>query len=153
MTNKKSLYVIIIILVVIVVGVLVFFLSNKGEQKGIQTETPITNSPSTATETPVVDNTMVDCGEAKDPQCFMNRMSGCLPVTVKMVGSDNKTAIQMTILGVEDEKCHFERKINDVVDMNCFFPKGTMNWDTIDQTFGNDRGLQKVVDDACKKGW
>jgi hypothetical protein len=59
----------------------------------------------------------------------------------------------MTILGVENEKCHFQRKINDVLDLNCFFPKGTMNSDTLDQTFGNDKGLQKVVDDACKSGW
>jgi hypothetical protein len=38
------------------------------------------------------------------------------------------------------------------MDLNCLFPKGTMNWDTIDQTFGNDKGLQQVVDDNCTMG-
>jgi len=96
---------------------------------------------------------MVDCGKMEDPYCFMNRMNQCLPVTAKMVGSDDTTSIEMTIFGIENETCHFQRKINNVIDLNCFFPKGTMNKDTLDQTFGNDKGLQKVVDDACKSGW
>jgi hypothetical protein len=97
---------------------------------------------------------MVDCGLAEDPMCFLGRLNGCLPVTTKMTGSDNKTAIEMTILGIENEKCHFQRKINNAVDLDCYFPKGTLSWDAIDQTFGNDRGLQKVVDDACvRPGW
>lgn len=101
-------------------------------------------------EAPANDQAMVDCGLAADPGCFMNRMNSCLPVTTKMTGSDAKTAIEVTILGVENEKCHFQRKINNVMDLNCFFPKGTMNGDTFNQMFGNDKGLQKVVDDACK---
>jgi hypothetical protein len=142
--NNKILYIIIGVLVLIVVGGGIFLLTNKGgENKGIVEET----------QTPATETEMVDCGQAENPMCFMNRMNGCLPVTVKMVGSDNTTKIELTILGVEDEKCHFQRKINDVMDLDCLFPKGTMNWDTIDQTFGNDKGLQQVVDDACKKGW
>jgi len=140
--NKKILYSIIVILVV--GGVLFFFLNNKNKQKGDQLTTPNT------VQAPVDDKTMVDCGEAKDPGCFMNRMNGCLPVTTKMVGSDGATQIDITILGVENETCHFQRKINNVMDLNCYFPKGTMNKDTFDQMFGNDKGLQKVVDDACK---
>jgi hypothetical protein len=140
--NKKILYIVIAILIV-GSGIFFFLGNNKGTQD-------VKNNQET---TIVDDKTMVDCGVTKDPMCFVNRMNECLPVTVKMTGSDNTTVIQMTILGIEDEKCHFERKINNVVDMNCFFPKGTMNMDTLDQTFGNDKGLQKVVDDACKKGW
>jgi hypothetical protein len=79
--------------------------------------------------------------------------NGYLPVTGEMTGTDGSTKIELTILGVENETCHFQRKINNAVDLNCYFPKGTMNWDVIDQTFGNDKGLQKVVDDACKIGW
>lgn len=134
MINKKSLCVIIIILVLVVAGG-IFFLTNKSG-KGTVTE-----------------NGMVDCGKAKDPGCFMNRMNGCLPVTVKMVATDNVTEIDLTILGIENGKCHFQRKINNVTDLNCYFPEGTMNWDTIDQTFGNDKGLQQVVDDNCTSGW
>jgi len=139
MANKKGSYIIIAILVLIVVGGGIFVLSNKGAEEG--------------TQAPVTETGMVDCGLAKDPMCFVNRMNGCLPVTVEMTGSDNTTKIELTVLGVENEKCHFQRKINDVTDLNCFFPKGTMNWDVIDQTFGNDKGLQKVVDDNCKSGW
>lgn len=140
MTDKKGLYAIIVILILIVVGGGIFFLSKNGN---VEEET----------QAPATENEMVDCGKAQDPMCFMGRMNGCLPVTTEMVGSDNSTKINLTIFGVENEKCHFQRKINGVVDLNCYFPKGTMNWDTIDQTFGNDKGLQKVVDDNCKKGW
>jgi hypothetical protein len=137
MANKKGSYIIIAILVLIVVGGGIFVLSNKEAERVAG----------------LIETGMVDCGLAKDPTCFANRMNGCLPVTVEMMGSDNTTKIGLTILGVENEKCHFQRKINDVADLNCFFPKGTMNWDVIDQTFGNDKGLQKVVDDNCKSGW
>jgi hypothetical protein len=97
---------------------------------------------------------MVDCGTSQDPGCFVNRMNECLPVTAKMVGSDDTTSIDITILGQVNNTCHFQRKINDVTDMDCYFPKGTLNMDTLDQMFGNNKGLQKVVDDACKTpGW
>lgn len=157
MTNNKTLYIVIVVLVVIGGG-LFFFLGNKGAQKEIGAVQPTTaspsTSPSTAAQAPTADETMVDCGEAQDPGCFLSRMSECLPVTTKMTGSDGKTAIEITILGIENEKCHFQRKINNVADLNCYFPKGTLNVDTLDQTFGNDKGLQKVVDDACKPaGW
>lgn len=102
---------------------------------------------------PTPENEMVDCGKAEDPSCFINRMNQCLPVTTKMVGSDGTTNIEITILGVVNETCHFQRKINNVLDLNCYFPQGTMNMNTLDQTFGNDKGLQKVVDDSCKSGW
>jgi len=141
MKNSKIFYIIIAVLVIVIVGGgLLFFFGNKGGQEKKETKAPVDEQK------------MVACGQAKDPSCFMNRMNGCLPVTIKMVGSDNKTEIDLTILGIENEKCHFQRKINSVVDLNCYFPKGTMNWDTIDQTFGNDKGLQKVVDDNCKIG-
>ena len=150
MTNNKILYIVIVVLVLVIVGGGLFFLSgNKDAQKetgdGQQT---------TAVETPKADEEMVDCGQAQDPGCFLNRMNQCLPVTAKMTGSDGNTSIDITILGVENEKCHFQRKLNNALDLDCYFPKGTLNMDTLDQTFGNDKGLQKVVDDACKPaGW
>ena len=157
--NKKVLYGIIVVLVVVIAGVLLFS-GHKVAQKENEVGEPTNALPGTTVPapTPTDDKTMVDCGEAKDPSCFINRMNGCLPVTTKMIGSDNKTAIEITILGVENEKCHFERKINNVTDMNCLFSKGTLNTDTLGQMFGTDKGLQKVVDDACKNptgntGW
>jgi PBP1b-binding outer membrane lipoprotein LpoB len=115
-------------------------------------QTPVTSS--TEMQTPTVDKMMVDCSGASDPSCFMNRIKGCLPATTKMTGSDKKTAIEIIIVGVENEKCHFQRKINNVLNMDCFFPKGTLNDKTLGQMFGTDNGLQKVVDDACSKpGW
>jgi hypothetical protein len=137
MKSNKNLYIIIAIVVLVVIGGILWAKNRSAEEELIPTN----------------DNEMVDCGQAQDPGCFMNRMNGCLPVTVKMMGSDNVTTIDLTIIGVENEKCHFQRKINNVVDMNCYFPKGTMNWDTIDQTFGNDKGLQQLVDDSCTSGW
>jgi len=145
--NNKILYIVIIVLILIVGGGLFFFL---GGQNKIGTDQQ-TARPSTEPSVPTAGTTMVDCGQAQDPGCFMNRMNGCLPVTAKMTGSDGKTPIEITILGVEDEKCHFQRKINNVLDLDCRFPKGTFNSNTLDQMFGNDKGLQKVVDDACSR--
>ncbi len=92
---------------------------------------------------------MVDCSNTENPTCFMSRANTCLPVKTQMVSSDNTTQIEIIVLGVENEKCHFQRKINDVMDLNCYFPKGTNIMSAIDQTFGNDHGLQEVVDAAC----
>ena len=162
MTNNKALYIIIIVLIVIVVGAgLFFFFSNKSAQKETGVGQPTTTPLSTAAQTPTAeaptstaDKEIVDCSKTNDPSCFLDRMNQCLPVTTKMTGSDGKTNIEITILGVENETCHFQRKINNVLNLNCFFPKGTLNMDTLDQTFGNDKGLQKVVDNACKPvGW
>jgi hypothetical protein len=140
---KKGVVIGLIIGVVLILVIVGFFvLSNNGEKNYNQE-----NSDS---------NEMIDCGMMDNPQCFSNRMSECLPVTGTLTATDGSTEIRLTILGVENETCHFQRKINNVVDMNCYFQKGTMNWDTIDQTFGNDKGLQSVVDEACKTvsaGW
>jgi uncharacterized protein (UPF0333 family) len=146
--NKKTLYIVIGILVlVIVIGGFFFLTNNKGGQS---TQSPASNQQ---TKTPAADTTMIDCGEMKNPQCFLDRMSSCLPVKAKLTGNDG-SSIEIAILGAENEKCHFQRKLNGELNLNCFFPKGTLNWETIDQTFGNDRGLQKVVDEACKPaGW
>lgn len=145
MVNNKVLYGIIVAL--IIVGGLVYFMGNKNIPNEVENGQPLATQPT------VSDQTMVDCSKAQDPGCFINRMNGCLPVTTKMTGSD-KTAIDITVLGVENEKCHFQRKIDNVLNLDCYFAKGTLNMDTLDQTFGNDKGLQKVVDEACKQaGW
>jgi len=146
--NKKTLYIVIGILVLVIVIGGFFFLTNNKD--GQSTQSPASNQQ---TKTPAADTTMIDCGEMKNPQCFLDRMSSCLPVKAKLTGNDG-SSIEIAILGVENEKCHFQRKLNGELNLNCFFPKGTLNWETIDQTFGNDRGLQKVVDEACKPaGW
>jgi PBP1b-binding outer membrane lipoprotein LpoB len=99
-------------------------------------------------------NAMVDCSKADDPMCFIKRMNQCLPVTVNMMGNDNATTIEITVLGQVNDTCHFQRKINNALNLDCYFPKGTLNAETLDQTFGNDKGLQKVVDDNCHQaGW
>lgn len=144
----KNLYIIIAaIVLIIIIGAIVIFSNNKGTEGTTRTPTPTVTATADANE-------MVDCGAMEDPSCFFSRMTECLPVTAKLMSADGSTTIEMTILGQENETCHFQRKVNDVKDLDCYFPKGTMNWDTIDQTFGNDHGLQSVVDSACKSaGW
>ena len=138
--KNKILYIIIVILVLIIIGGgLIFFSGNKDNEK----------------ESSADNQEMVDCGKLENPYCFFNRMNECLPVTAKLTGMGGED-IEITILGVENEKCHFQRKVNGVINLNCYFPKGTLSWDTIDQTFGNDHGAeaQAVVDEACKPaGW
>ena len=135
---KNKLFFLTLILAVI----FLFGCSQKGTQKSADEEGIVSA------------NEMVDCSKIEDPSCFVNRMNQCLPVTAKMSGSDGITRIDITVLGIVNETCHFQRKLNDVLNLDCYFPKGTMNMDTLDQTFGNDKGLQKVVDDACNTpGW
>ncbi len=152
MKNNKILYIVIAVLVLIVIGGgIFFFLGNRGAQKETGSNQNTSTPPGTAAQTPATDTTMVDCTGATDPFCFLSRMNECLPVTAKMTGGDGSN-IDITILGVENEKCHFERKINNVINLECYFPKGTLNADTLDQTFGNDKGLQGVVDTNCRPG-
>jgi len=146
MTNNKILYIVIAVLVLAIIGGGLFFFLGKESVPEEKATEPVAAAP--------VQEEMVDCGQAQDPGCFLNRMNSCLPVTTKGTGSDGTTTFELTILGIENEKCHFQRKINDALNLDCYFPKGTLNSDTLDQTFGNDKGLQKVVDDACKPvGW
>jgi hypothetical protein len=153
MKNNKVLYIVLGVLVLVIVGGGLFFvLGNKNVQEEVGTDLQA-NIPPVADEIPVDKQAVVDCGMGEDPFCFLNRMNECLPTTVKMVGSDNTTNIELAILGIENNTCHFQRKIGNVLNLNCFFPKGTMNMNTLAQTFGEEKGLQSVVDAACQGGW
>ena len=131
---KKGVLIAIIIGSVLLVFVAGFIILTSGN-----------NSPNGNTDP----NQMVDCGKMTNPTCFSNRMTDCLPVTAEMTATDGTTRIDLTILGVENEKCHFQRKINNVLNMDCYFPTGSLNWDLIDQMFGNDKGMQSVIDSSC----
>jgi hypothetical protein len=126
--------VIAVVLILIVVGFFIF--SNKNIE-----DAQVEHNQNLA---------MVDCGAMDNPSCMLNRMTGCLPVTGTMTATDGTTQITLTIIGVEGDKCHYQRKINNVVNMNCNFPIDAMCWDIIDQTFGNDKGFQQIVDESCK---
>ena len=106
MANKKILYITIIILVLVIIGGGVFFFSNNQELKE---ETGDNQQADDSSLIETQDEAMVYCGQADDPMCFIGRMNGCLPVTTKMMGTDGETSIEITILGVEDGKCHFQR--------------------------------------------
>ena len=94
---------------------------------------------------------MIDCGKMESPTCFLSRMQNCLPVTTELTATDGIKRIDLTILGYENDTCHFQRKVSGITNLNCYFSKSTnLNWDLIDQTFGNDKGLQAVVDNSCK---
>lgn len=143
---KKGAIIGIVVGVVLVLVILFFVLTNnKGEPR------PVSNS-NLGDYTP---EAMIDCGMMDNPQCFTNRMSDCLPVTGKLTATDGSTEIELTILGLDFSNgttCHFQRKVGGVVNLNCYFPVKEMSWNLIDQTFGNDKGLQSVVDSACKSG-
>lgn len=131
---KKGVLIGIIAGVVIILAAGFFVLTNNGDNSK-ENENP---------------NQMVDCGKVTNPTCFSNRMQNCLPVTAEMTATDGTTRIDLTILGSVNGTCHFQRKVNNVLNQNCYFPSGTnMTWDLIDQTFGNEKGLQNIVDSSC----
>ena len=156
MINSKNK---IIFLVSVLAIILVMFLSGcsqkeTGAQLSANTNTAASSATTGSTAAAAAEQEMVDCSNNEDPFCFVTRMNQCLPVTAKMTGTDGATTIDITVLGQANETCHFQRKINDALNLDCYFPRGTLNMDTLDQTFGNDKGLQKVVDDNCKMaGW
>jgi hypothetical protein len=125
------------VILLLIVGF--FILTNKGGDTS-----PEQNANANANSTQ-----MVDCGQITNPSCFSNRMSSCLPVTAKMIATDGTTTIEMTVLGLENNTCHFQRKLNNVLNLDCYFPSGALSWDLIDQSFGNDKGLQSIIDNSC----
>jgi len=133
MAKNKILYIVAIVLILIVIsGGLFFFLGDRGIQKEAEVDQ------------------MVDCSrEAKGKRalCFMEKASTCLPVTFEIMTKIG--LIEITALGVENEKCHFQGKINNVVIIDCYFLKGILSPDILFQIGGDDKGLQKVVDDSC----
>lgn len=143
---KKRANVLLIVSLVLVILILVFLVLTNQNSK-FNNSSNLNNQ-----QLNEYTNEMVDCGKMENPNCFMNRMGECLPVKGILTGTDGSN-IEITILGIENNTCHFQRKVNNVLNLNCFFPKGTMNWNTIDQTFGNDHGLQSVVDSSCNSGW
>lgn len=110
----------------------------------------LSNNESPSNEELSNPNQTVDCGKMDNPSCFSNRMSGCLPVKAQPTGTGGSD-IEIIILGYVNGSCHFQREINSVPNMDCYFPNGSLTWDLIDQTFGNDKGLQSVVDQSCKQ--
>ncbi|NMB66664.1 hypothetical protein GYA25_01230 [Candidatus Woesearchaeota archaeon] len=148
---KKRTNILLIVSFVLIILVVVFLILTNQNSKS--------NNPSTSnnlqTNNQQVNkniNEMVDCGKMENPNCFMIRMNECLPVKGVLTGTDGSN-IEISILGIENNTCHFQRRVNNILNLNCFFPKETMNWDTIDQTFGNDHGLQSIVDSSCNSGW
>lgn len=143
---KKGMMIGIIIGVVVVLILGFFILSafKKSPPNQIQPQENINSHSSQTNNNP---DQIVDCKD--DMSCFQKRMMQCSPVKGTLTAQDG-TSIDLIILGVENETCHFERDLNSVKSMECYFKKGTLNWDTIDQTLGNDHGLQSVVDSACK---
>lgn len=108
----------------------------------------LTNNDNNASEGGANTTQMIDCGKLQNPSCFSTRMSTCLPVKAQLTGTDGSN-IEIIILGMENGTCHFQREINNVPNLNCYFPDANLTWDLIDQTFGNDKGLQSIVDNSC----
>jgi len=138
MTKSKILYIVIAALVLVAIGGgLFFFLNNKRAQKEVGVEQS---------------EAIFDCsGKSKD--CFLDRMIKCTPVTVETTTA-SKIIFGVTIFGMENEICHLERKINNVVDLSCYFPYEVLlskGMDLMAQIFGGDKGLQKEIDAACSK--
>ena len=130
-----------ILVIFLILALTIFLVNGCGNQ----------NNPNNPQEEVNTSNQMVNCTDVDGPMCFLDRMSVCLPVTASMTGAGN-VSIEITVIGLENETCHFQRKINDIPSLNCFFPKGTFNSSVLDQTFGNDKGLQPFVDTYCRTG-
>ncbi len=94
-------------------------------------------------------NQMVDCGKMQSSECFAERMKECMPVTGQLVGPTDESIIEITILGEEDGKCHFERKKDDVLNIDCYFSKENLSWAFVEQAFGIEKGLKSVVEESC----
>jgi len=153
MINSKNKIIFLMFSAALIAILLLFLAGCSQKQAGAQSAAN-ENKEAESAAVQAAEQEMVVCDMNKDPSCFLNRMNQCLPVTAQMLSSDGEISIEVTVLGQVNDTCHFQRKMNDVLDLDCYFPRGTMNVDTLGQTFGNDKGLQSVVDSACKiVGW
>ena len=143
----KKFWKILFILILLAFGVYMIW-SGIGKITGAKKTTSVTGVTT-------VDG-FVDCGvfgttetPTQDPRCFINNFLACMKAKLEMRGNDN-TVINMTVFGMENDKCHYRMEVNGG-GVNCLFNKSDLDEKLINQIFGNDEGKKEIVDTACKQ--
>jgi len=125
MVNKKTL---IIIVVIVITGVLAFFaFSGKENSK---------NFP--------IENGVVNCGY--DHPCLKENLIPC--TASKFSAPLLVDTYNITILGIEDEKCHFKMYLH-YINFDCLYPLTETNEELYNHLFTYDTAEGSCLNETC----
>jgi len=82
--------------------------------------------------------------------CIAANFYSCTPAELIMTDPNSTTSITLSVLGTENEKCHYQMNAAGH-GLDCFFAKESLNENVLNQMFGNEVGQAKIVSDSCKQ--
>lgn len=128
MKNKTLL---IVIAVIIVLAIAVFAVMYFGKQKAVAP-----TNPSNGT----LDDNM---------SALSKNFLACTQYSLTSPSSDNTQSFTVSILGIENSKCHYKLDVGGH-GLDCLFPTSALSGKLLNQVFGNEEGLSSVVSDNCQ---
>ncbi len=116
--------------------VIVLFLSGCGQKQA---------APSTTT----VQGQQAAAGPVKcnDVPCLGRNFPSCTPA--ELVMSSGGQSVKISILGFENERCHYTMAFGNITTADCHFKKENLNNQVLNQLFGNKEGQDAVIAEAC----
>jgi len=141
MDKNKNL--LIIVAVVIIAVLAVYFFLIRGKNNNQPTPTPTATPLANATATPI--SGKITCN---DIPCIGSNFLSCTPAELKFTPQDATSSIILTVFGTENEKCHFQMNMGGH-GADCFFAKENLNFQVLNQIFGNPEGQEEVVSKSC----
>jgi hypothetical protein len=84
------------------------------------------------------------CG---DPPCLGQHFPSCTPAEMSM--SSGGQSVTVSILGLENGKCHFTMVFGNVTAANCYFKTEDLTDKVLNQMFGNKEGQDAIIAEAC----
>jgi len=86
--------------------------------------------------------------KCEDIQCLTGYFLTCEPSEYKYTAKEG--SISFIVYGWQGSKCHFQTKgTASLPSDDCFFDAINLNAKTLNQLFGNEEGLQYVIDQSC----
>lgn len=109
------------------------------------------NKQTTQTSTPPQASQSQQSGPVKcnDPPCLAPRFFSCIPA--ELVMSSGNQSVKISVLGLENERCHFTMVFGNVTAADCYFKKEDLTEKVLNQMFGNQEGQDAIIAEACKQ--
>lgn len=84
----------------------------------------------------------------KDLSCIGSNFPSCKPS--ELIMNSGGQSVTISILGFENEKCHYTMAFGNVTSANCYFNKEDLTEKVLNQMFGNKEGQDAIIAQACK---
>lgn len=142
MKNKTTLLIIIAVVIVAALAIY-FFVFHKNPSN----YAPVAGATPTATASPTANAGKVVCTNGP---CIAANFYSCTPAELIMTDPNSSTSITISVLGTENDKCHYQMGVADH-GLDCLFAKENLNENLLNQMFGNEVGQAQIVTDSCKQ--